>query len=44
MKIISAPTETPGMTEEETDRFLKIILMLQMSTIDEQDEPNIQPV
>ena len=44
MKIISATTETPGMTEEEMDRFLKIILMLQMSTIDEQDEPNIQPV
>ena len=44
MKIISATTETLGMTEEEMNRFLKIILMLQMSTIDEQGEPNIQPV
>jgi len=44
MKIISATTETPGMTKEEIDRFLESKLMLQMSTIDEQGEPNIQPV
>jgi Pyridoxamine 5'-phosphate oxidase len=44
MKIISATTETPGMTKEEKDRFLESKLMLQMSTIDEQGEPNIQPV
>ena len=44
MKIISATTETPGMTKEETDRFLESKLMLQMSTIDEQGEPNIQSV
>jgi nitroimidazol reductase NimA-like FMN-containing flavoprotein (pyridoxamine 5'-phosphate oxidase superfamily) len=44
MKIISATTETPGMTKEEIDRFLKNKLMLQMATIDEQGEPNIQPV
>ena len=44
MRIISATTETPGMTKEEIDRFLESKLMLQMSTIDEQGEPNIQPV
>ena len=44
MKIISATTETPGMTKEEIDRFLKSKLMLQMATIDERGEPNIQPV
>lgn len=44
MKIVSAAPETPGMTKEEVDRFLESKLMLQMSTIDEQGEPNIQPV
>src|SRR5215208_5871492 len=44
MKIISATSETPGMTKEEIDRFLASNLMLQMATIDEQGEPNIQPV
>jgi nitroimidazol reductase NimA-like FMN-containing flavoprotein (pyridoxamine 5'-phosphate oxidase superfamily) len=44
MKIISATTETSGMTKEEIDRFLESKLMLQISTIDEQGEPNIQPV
>ena len=44
MKIISATTETPGMTKKEIDRFLESKLMLQISTIDEKDEPNIQPV
>ena len=44
MKIISATTETPGMTKEEIDIFLESKLMLQISTIDEKDEPNIQPV
>ena len=32
------------MTKEEIDRFLESKLMLQMSTIDEKGEPNIQPV
>jgi nitroimidazol reductase NimA-like FMN-containing flavoprotein (pyridoxamine 5'-phosphate oxidase superfamily) len=32
------------MTKEEIDRFLESKLMLQMSTIDEHGEPNIQPV
>ena len=44
MKIVSATPETPGMTKDEVDRFLESKLMLQMSTIDEQGEPNIQPV
>jgi nitroimidazol reductase NimA-like FMN-containing flavoprotein (pyridoxamine 5'-phosphate oxidase superfamily) len=44
MKIISANTEAPGMTKEEVDRFLESNLNLQIATIDEQGEPNIQPV
>src|SRR5687767_8194673 len=44
MKIITATTETPGMTKKEIDRFLESKLMLQISTIDELGEPNIQPV
>ena len=44
MKIISATSETPGMTKEEIDRFLASNLMLQMATVDGQGEPNIQPV
>ena len=44
MKIITATTETPGMTEKEIERFLGTKLILQMSTIDEKGEPNIQPV
>ena len=44
MKIISATTETSGMTKKEIDRFLESKLMLQISTIDDKDEPNIQPV
>ena len=44
MKIFSSTTETSGMTKEEINRFLESKLMLQMSTIDEQGEPNIQLV
>ena len=44
MKIISATTETPGMTKEQIDMFLEGKFMLQMSTLDEKGEPNIQPV
>ena len=46
MKINNATKEAPGLTKtkEEIDRFLESKLMLQMSTIDEQGEPNIQPV
>jgi hypothetical protein len=44
MKIISATTESPGMTKEQVDMFLEGKFMLQMSTLDEKGEPNIQPV
>ena len=44
MKIVTATSEIPGMTREEAERFLKSKLNLQIATIDEQGEPNIQPV
>jgi general stress protein 26 len=44
MKVINATHEIPGMTTEEAERFLEGKLNLQIATIDEKDEPNIQPV
>ncbi|MDQ3851416.1 MAG: pyridoxamine 5'-phosphate oxidase family protein [Thermoproteota archaeon] len=44
MKIIDATYEIPGMTREEAERFLESKLNLQIATIDEKGEPNIQPV
>ena len=44
MKIINADSETPGMTQEEVKEFLENKLNLQLATIDEQGDPNIQPV
>ena len=44
MKVVNATYETPGMTSEEAERFLESKLNLQIATIDEQGEPNIQPV
>ena len=44
MKLITANNRIPNMAKEEIDRFLESKLMLQMSTIDEKGEPNIQPV
>ena len=44
MKIVNATTEVPGMSIEETEKFLESKLNLQIATIDEQGEPNIQPV
>ena len=44
MKIVAATSEIPSMTREETERFLESKLNLQIATIDEQGEPNIQPV
>ena len=38
MKIISATTETPGMTKEQVDMFLEGKFMLQMSTLDEKSD------
>jgi PPOX class probable F420-dependent enzyme len=45
MKIIAANSAIPGMTGEEAERFLlESKLNLQIATIDEKGEPNIQPV
>jgi PPOX class probable F420-dependent enzyme len=44
MKIVNATSEIPGMTREEAERFLESKLNLQLATIDEHGEPNIQPV
>jgi len=44
MKIISATSEIPSMTKEEAEKFLESKLNLQLATIDEQGDPNIQPV
>src|SRR5918994_6195242 len=44
MKVVDATHEIPGMTREEADIFLESKLNLQISTLDEKDEPNIQPV
>jgi general stress protein 26 len=44
MKVIDATYEIPGMTREQAERFLESKLNLQIATIDEKGEPNIQPV
>ena len=44
MKIISATSEIPSMTKEEAEKFLESKLNLQLATIDQQGDPNIQPV
>jgi nitroimidazol reductase NimA-like FMN-containing flavoprotein (pyridoxamine 5'-phosphate oxidase superfamily) len=44
MKIISAITGTPSMSKEEVDAFLESKLNLQIGTIDDDRDPNIQPV
>jgi general stress protein 26 len=44
MKVVNATNEIPGMTREEAERLLETKLNLQIATIDEKDEPNIQPV
>jgi PPOX class probable F420-dependent enzyme len=45
MKIVNATNEIPGMTTgEEVEKFLESKLNLQIATIDEKREPNIQPV
>jgi nitroimidazol reductase NimA-like FMN-containing flavoprotein (pyridoxamine 5'-phosphate oxidase superfamily) len=44
MKVVNATSEIPGMTREEVERFLESKLNLQIATIDEKGEPNIQPV
>jgi PPOX class probable F420-dependent enzyme len=44
MKVVDATYEIPGMTREEAERFLESKLNLQIATIDEKGEPDIQPV
>jgi general stress protein 26 len=44
VKVVNATYEIPGMTREEAERFLESRLNLQIATIDEKGEPNIQPV
>ncbi len=44
MKIISAIATSPSMTEEEIDRILESKLDLQLASIDEKGDPNIQPI
>ncbi len=44
MKIISTTSEIPSMTKDEAEKFLESKLNLQLATIDEQGDPNIQPV
>jgi general stress protein 26 len=44
MKIISAISGTPSMSEVQVGRFLESKLNLQFGTIDEEGDPNIQPV
>jgi hypothetical protein len=44
IKIVNATSEVPGMTREEIERFLESKLNLQLATIDQKGEPNIQQV
>jgi general stress protein 26 len=44
VKIISAIPGTPSMNKEEVDKFLETKLLLQIGTIDDEGDPNIQPV
>jgi PPOX class probable F420-dependent enzyme len=44
IKIVNATSEVPGMTREEVETFLESKLNLQLATIDQKGEPNIQPV
>ncbi|MFL6340095.1 MAG: hypothetical protein ACJ71K_01265, partial [Nitrososphaeraceae archaeon] len=43
IKIVNATSEIPGMTREEVETFLESKLNLQLATIDQKGEPNIQP-
>ena len=43
-KIISAIAGTPSMSEEEVNAFLENKLNLQIGTIDDDGDPDIQPV
>ena len=41
---MNATAEIPGMTRDEIETFLESKLNLQLATIDQKSEPNIQPV
>lgn len=43
-KIVNAMPGMAGMTKAEVDRFLESKLNVQLATIDEMGDPNIQPV
>jgi PPOX class probable F420-dependent enzyme len=44
VKIISAIPGTPSMSKEEVNKFVESKLLLQIGTIDDEGDPNIQPV
>ena len=44
MKVTSAITGTSSMSKEEVDTFLENKLNLQLGSIDDDGDPNIQPV
>jgi hypothetical protein len=44
MKVISAITSTSSMSKEEVDTFLENKLNLQLGSIDDDGDPNTQPV
>jgi general stress protein 26 len=44
VKIISAIPGAPSMSKEEANKFLESKLLLQIGTIDDEGDPNIQPV
>ena len=44
VKIISAIPGAPSMSKEDVNNFLESKLLLQIGTIDDEGDPNIQPV
>jgi hypothetical protein len=44
VKIISAIPGTPSMNKEEVEKFIQSKLLLQIGTVDDEGDPNIQPV
>lgn len=44
MKIISAIPGAPPLNKKEVNKFLEGQLLLQIGTIDDEGDPNIQPV
>ena len=44
VKILSAIPGAPSMNKEEVSKFLESKLLLQIGTIDDEGDPNIQPV